>query len=276
MGDRDRKHRLAVAVLRFVRRRGSRILLYHGVGEAKGEEDQHHLLVRPDHFRRHIQLFKRAGFEFVSVAEFVARTPEGGPPPPGLVALSFDDGMEDNYSALLPILTEHEVPATIYVLTGMIGRENPWLPGARMMNRDELYAVSEAGIELAAHTTSHPDMSNLGFEECLREMNESRKAVEEITARQVRTFAYPFGHYGADAMRAAEAAGFDAAVTCANRGSWARFEMKRTLITGRDGTASFVARVCGVYEPLVLGRFGAFARRATSGLRAKLRGWRGT
>ncbi len=266
-----RRLHAAVGTLGALGRRTSRILLYHGVGEAGRPEDPHNLVVDPESFRLHIALLQRAGFEFVTVAELASRTPERGPPPPGLVALSFDDGMEDNFSAALPIMRELDVRGTVYVLTGAIGKQNPWIPGKRMMTHEELRALSESGCELGAHTVSHPDLSVLSYSECLEEMVASRDTVSAITGAPTQTFAYPFGHYGPPAMEAAKAAGFDAALTCVNRGSWAPFEMKRTLITGRDGVAGFVARVSGAYEPLVLGRMGTLARRATAGLRGRLR-----
>lgn len=255
------------------------ILAYHGLGEAPPDSDPHHLLVHPDRFRTHVGLLSEAGFQFITVAELAARTPAGGTPPPGLAAISFDDGMEDNFSEALPILRELGIPATVYVLTGAIGAPNPWLSpksGRRMMNGEELRALAQAGLELGAHTVTHPDLSRLDAEACLKEMTESKDAVEEITGEPVRTFAYPFGHYGPAAMQAARAAGFEAAVTCVNRGSWDPFELKRTLVTGRDGLGSFLARVSGIYEPLVLSRAGTAARRATAGVRSRLRARRGT
>jgi peptidoglycan/xylan/chitin deacetylase (PgdA/CDA1 family) len=243
------------------------------VGEVPASTDPHNLVVPPDRFRNQLELLAEAGFEFVTVADFADRIPVGGKPPPGLIAVSFDDGMEDNHSVALPLLHALRVPATVYVLTGAIGAPNPWLsPDARqrMMSREELRVLHEAGIELGAHTVNHPDMSALGFEACLAEAEQSRDTVASITNGGVRTFAYPFGHYGPAAIEAARAAGFEAAVTCVNRGSWEPYELRRTLITGRDGIWSFVARVSGIYEPLVLGRAGAIARRGTASLRRRL------
>lgn len=47
--------------------------------------------------------------------------------PSGTVALTFDDGYEDNYSVALPILAEEGVPATIFIATR-------FLDGGRMFN----------------------------------------------------------------------------------------------------------------------------------------------
>lgn len=258
-------------VARALCRRRSAVLLYHGLGDPAPGTDPHNLQVRPQAFRAQLELLLAAGFELVTVAELAARI-ENGSPPPGLAALSFDDGMEDNHSVLAPILAEHGAPATIYVTTGAIGEPNPYMgeaSGARMMNADEIRALAGAGFEIGAHSVSHPDMSALSRELCLAEMTESKTELERITGEPVRTFAYPFGHYGPAAIAAAKEAGFEAAATCVNRGSWAPYELKRTLITGRTEIRGFLARISGLYEPLVLGRAGSAARRATRRLRAR-------
>lgn len=260
-----------VAVL--LRRRRSTILCYHGVAESNSVADPHFLRVSPSAFRTQIELLRDAGFEFVTVAELAERA-GGGTPPPGLVALSFDDGMDDNHRVALPILREYGLPATIYVATGLIGQPNPWIaPGAgtRMMTEEELLEVAAAGIELGAHTVSHPDLSGLGMQDCLREMVDSRDALNRLTGKQVRTFAYPFCKYGAEALTAAREAGFEAAVTCHGRGSWAPLEMKRSMITGKDGLPSFVMKLAEIYDPLFESAPGRAARAGTRSSRRWLR-----
>lgn len=261
------------APARALRARRSIILCYHGVAPSTSAEDPEFLRVDPDDFRSQLELLMRAGFRFVTVADF-ARTAAGAAPPPGLVAISFDDGMHDNHAVALPILRDLGVPATVYVSTGLIGKPNPWIDaraGSRMMTEDELREMADAGIELGAHTVTHPDLSQLDYEACLREMTGSRDALAEITGRPVRTFAYPFCLYGEAAVAAARDAGFEAAVTCWNRGSWDRFEMKRTMITGKDGPASFVLKLWEVYDPLFHSAPGRAFRTVTRGARARVR-----
>lgn len=263
----------ARALLSGIARRKSCVLLYHGVGRTPAGEDPHNLVVPGESFRAQMRMLLAAGFEFVSLAELAARA-SGGEPPPGLAAVTFDDGMEDNFSVALPLLQEFGISATVFVQTGVIGEPNPWLgPGAsaRMLNEQEIRAMADAGVVIGAHSVTHPDMSTLSRDECLREMEMSRDALVEITGREVREFAYPFGHYGPQTVEAARAARFDLAVTCVNRGSWNPFELKRVLITRRDGVGGFLARVAGIYEPVVLGPLGSAARGATRGVRSRLR-----
>jgi peptidoglycan/xylan/chitin deacetylase (PgdA/CDA1 family) len=40
---------------------------------------------------------------------------------PGSVAVTFDDGYENNYTTAWPILEKYQIPATIYLTTGYIG-----------------------------------------------------------------------------------------------------------------------------------------------------------
>lgn len=223
------------------------------------------LRVRPEAFRAQLRLLLAAGFEIVTVGEFVERS-GGRKPPPGIVALSFDDGMDDNHSVVLPVLREHGLRATVYVATGLIGKPNPWMApesGARMMTVDELRELTAAGFEIGAHTVSHPNLSRLGFGECLREMRASRDELERRLGVEVRTFAYPSCHYGPAAVEAARAAGFTAAVTCQGLGSWSRYELRRSLVSGKDGTASFLVKLTGHYEPLSASLPGRVARAGT-------------
>jgi peptidoglycan/xylan/chitin deacetylase (PgdA/CDA1 family) len=264
---------VALRAARLIRARRSAILLYHGVGPTSTRIDPRFLRVRPEVFRAQLGLLLGAGFEIVTVSEFAQRF-DGAQPPPGIVALSFDDGMDDNHSVVLPLLRELGLRATVYVTTGLIGKPNPWMShesGARMMTVEELRELAASGFEIGAHTVSHPDLSRLGFDECLHEMRESRDELERTLGVEVRTFAYPSCHYGPAAVEAARAVGFKAAVTCQGLGSWNRYELRRSLVSAKDGTASFIVKLTGLYEPLSASRPGRLARATTRGWRDRRR-----
>ena len=266
--------RAVLPAARSLARRRSLILAYHGIGDSNADVDPEFLRVPPAAFRGQLDVLTEAGFRVVTVATLAAAArAAGGAPPPGLVALSFDDGMEDNRSELLPILREYGVPASVYVTTGLLGQPNPWMaPGTcRMMIEEELLELHAAGVELGAHTVSHPNLEELSYEECMEEMASSRDFLRHLTGAPVRTFAYPFCKYGDDALRAARDAGFEAAVTCQWRGSWAPFEMKRVMITGKDGPASFALKIWEQYGRIFHSTPGRAARTATRGVRRRVR-----
>lgn len=261
------------AILRALRQRRSIILCYHGVAPRRVTTDPDFLRVPPERFRAQVETLREAGFDFVTVRE-LARRARGGIPPVGLVALSFDDGWDDNHAVVLPTLRELGLPATVYVATGLIGQRNPWLPpaaDARMMTVQELRDLHEAGFELGAHTVTHPDLSRLDRASCLREMVDSRVTLERETGAAVETFAYPYCHYGQAAIDAAREAGFLCAVTCQGRGGWEPLEMKRALISGKDGWTSFLLKAVDVYQPLFDSRPGRLVRTSTRRLRGVAR-----
>jgi peptidoglycan/xylan/chitin deacetylase (PgdA/CDA1 family) len=261
-----------VAPAKALARRRSIILSYHGVAPSNAVVDPEFLRVDPDAFDAQVQVLQQAGFEIVTVAE-LARRAGGRKPPPGMVALSFDDGMDDNHSHLLPILKRRGAVASVYVTTGLIGQDNPWMaPGtSRMMVEPELKDLVAAGVELGAHTVTHPDMSEMGYDDCLREMVDSRERVAAISGLPVTTFAYPFCKYNDDAVRAARDAGFDAAVTCQWRGSWDPFTMKRVMIGGKDGPSSFLLKLYELYGPLFHSPAGRAFRSSTRAARRRVR-----
>jgi peptidoglycan/xylan/chitin deacetylase (PgdA/CDA1 family) len=247
------------------------ILAHHSVAIGPRSEDPLFLRVHPDTFREQMEVMLAAGYTFVTVAEFARRIGPDGPPR-GLAALSLDDGVRDNHGVVLPILQEYGIPATVYVTTGLIGKTYPWMSGdVPMMAEDEIRQLADAGIEIGAHTITHPNMAELDKAQCLTEMSESRSELERITGRTIETFAYPACHYGDAAVAAAEEAGFLAAVTCGGAGGWDRFTIKRSLITGKDGLPTFALKVAGRYQGLFDGPVGRITRHATRPLRTRAR-----
>jgi peptidoglycan/xylan/chitin deacetylase (PgdA/CDA1 family) len=88
-----------------------------------------------------------------------------------------------------------------------------------MLSSDMIRALHRAGIEIGAHTVSHPILTSLPDDMALQEMVESKRSLEAIIGEPVRYFAYPNGKVGLDFdqrhMAMARQAGFAAAFTTA-------------------------------------------------------------
>jgi peptidoglycan/xylan/chitin deacetylase (PgdA/CDA1 family) len=254
-----------------IRAKRSVVLGYHGVAEARRRDDLSMLLVAPDRFREQLQLLRSAGFRFVTVAELV-RAADGGPPPPGLAAITFDDGMRNNHEVALPIMQELGIPGTVYVTIGFIDGTSPWIAASgdgAMMSAEQLRALADAGWELGAHTMTHPDMSTLDYDACLKEITDSRTALEEIGGTPVQTFAYPFGRYGPAALAAVRDSGVIAAVTTGS-GSWDRYELTRAMIGAADPLPVILLKLTDRYEPLLKSPPMRMLRRASKQLRGRV------
>ena len=263
------RRRVRVWALEQVRRRRSVVLGYHGVAESRLRDDLSLLQVSPGRFRAQLEMISDAGFHFVTLAE-LARRAGGGTPEPGLAAVTFDDGMRNNHAIALPILSEYGIPATVYVTISFIGGDSPWVgPGGdgAMMTEAELRALAAAGWELGAHTMTHPDLSTLDYDACLKEIEQSRAELERIAGVGVETFAYPFGRYGPAALAAVRDAGFLAAVTTGS-GRWERYEITRAMIGAADPFGVMLLKLTDRYEPLLLTPPVRALRRASKRLRA--------
>ena len=103
-------------------RPGVAILGYHRVSDAKPEALG--LSVSPAHFRAQLAVIARLARPF-RLSDAAKSLASGRVPPRGVV-LTFDDGYADNLHTVLPLLEEHEIPATIFVTSGNRGGEFWW------------------------------------------------------------------------------------------------------------------------------------------------------
>jgi peptidoglycan/xylan/chitin deacetylase (PgdA/CDA1 family) len=242
--------RSMLAILRRAARSRPAILGYHGIGNCSRAEDPSLLQISPELFETQVRLMLMAGFRFVTVADLAARLvmEESAA---GLAALSFDDGMRNNLTAAAPILARFAIPATVYIAVSYIGGQSPWISGpeGEMLNREEIRRLHAQGWEVGAHSVTHPDMSTLSYPECLSEITQSQQTLQELTGTPVRTFAYPFGSYGAEAVAASRASGMLASVTSAS-GTWQVHELPRTMVNSGDSMTVIVLKLVDRYEPI--------------------------
>jgi O-antigen biosynthesis protein len=226
------------------------ILGYHGIGQTNPGEDLFRLVVSSDQFTRQLELVVAAGFRFVTVTELADRLHEDQQPS-GLAAISFDDGMRDNYVTALPILRRFGIPATVYVVAGLVGSRTPWIssgPHGEMLREHEIRALAQEGWEVGAHTMTHADLSRLGYAACREEIESSRAMLEQMVGDEITSFAYPFGRYGEAALAAVRDLGFKAAVTTGS-GLWSRLELTRAMVSGGDPLLVWMLKLTDRYEP---------------------------
>ncbi len=95
------------------------ILVYHRV--TRLATDPQDLAVSPAHFAEHLEVLGKHA-RVMSLAELVGKLEHNKLPRRGVV-ITFDDGYADNLHEAKPLLVKHEAPATVFVATGHIGRD---------------------------------------------------------------------------------------------------------------------------------------------------------
>jgi peptidoglycan/xylan/chitin deacetylase (PgdA/CDA1 family) len=92
--------------------------MYHRV--ASVANDPWHLAVAPEALEAQLRALQQA-FEFVPLSELGRRVGSRGQTRPP-AAITFDDGYLDNLTVAKPILERFAAPATVFLVTGLIGR----------------------------------------------------------------------------------------------------------------------------------------------------------
>lgn len=100
-------------------RSGVVILLYHRAFEASS--DPQRLCVHPDRFTEHLEILRK-NCTVLSLKGLCHALEKRQLPKRG-VLIAFDDGYVDNLWNAKPLLERYEVPATVFVTTGYIGKE---------------------------------------------------------------------------------------------------------------------------------------------------------
>jgi peptidoglycan/xylan/chitin deacetylase (PgdA/CDA1 family) len=124
--------RLVTRVHRWLQPRGGpAILMYHRI--ATPDVDPWSLAVSPERFAEQVEAL-RAQRTTLSVDALIARL-GSRELPHDAVALTFDDGYVDNLLRAKPILETADVPATVFLTTGLIGTSEEfwWDELARMV-----------------------------------------------------------------------------------------------------------------------------------------------
>jgi peptidoglycan/xylan/chitin deacetylase (PgdA/CDA1 family) len=93
------------------------------------------------------------------------------------------------------------------------------LPRNLMMSSEQVAAMHRAGMEIGAHTVSHPILARIGLDNARDEIIRGRARLQEITGARVSLFAYPNGRptrdYRGEHVALVREVGFDAAVSTA-------------------------------------------------------------
>lgn len=140
----------------------------------------------------------RKHFHVVSLTGLLARLREGRDISNHMV-ITFDDGYEDNYLTAATVLKRHDLPATFFIATDMIGsRTQPYWDRdndvqTRWMSWDQVKELHRMGFEIGAHTRTHADVAGLSLSEAEAEIRGSKTALEQALDTEITLFSYPFG-----------------------------------------------------------------------------------
>ena len=156
------------------------VLMYHAVSDDLwGYWD---LFVSPQTIEEELLYLQENGFETIWF-EDLSHVEDYEKP----VILTFDDGYDDNYTELFPLLQKYNAKATIFVIPKAIGTPHK-------MTAEQIYELSQSGlVSIQSHTYSHGNLSTMDEQTLIFEMEESQKYLAALTGQVPYAVCYPEG-----------------------------------------------------------------------------------
>jgi peptidoglycan/xylan/chitin deacetylase (PgdA/CDA1 family) len=209
------------------------VLVYHSISSPP-EPLEADADISPEKFERQLRWLSRWR-QVVTLEETL-----GAPARKNLVALTFDDGFQDNLTVALPLLEKFQLPITLFVTAGFIGREG-------YLSESDLREISEHPlVTIGAHGLWHRHFNRLTTADARFELVESRRLLAEVTGKKVELHAWPYGECN-EALEQLSA-------ECGYRASWSVWKGTnsehsrwRVPLGRRDDLARFVIKSSGFY-----------------------------
>jgi peptidoglycan/xylan/chitin deacetylase (PgdA/CDA1 family) len=142
----------------------------------------HSMFVSPPDFANQMKYLKTAGYTVIPLVQIENAGQYTRP-----VIITFDDGYEDNYTNAYPILKEYNFPATVFLISGFIGKPH-------YLNADQILQMEDL-VSFQDHTVTHRSLATLSAAVQEHELSASRQAIEALTGQNVFAVAYPDGSY---------------------------------------------------------------------------------
>ncbi len=158
------------------------VLMYHAVGdEIWGYSD---LFVSEAGMEEQLQYLQENGYEPIWFSD-LAHIEDYEKP----VILTFDDGYDDNYTVLYPLLEKYQTKATIFVIGNAMGSQHK-------MTREQVYELAASGlVSIQSHTYTHGNLSAMDEPALREEMERANAALAAATGQIPYVLCYPEGKY---------------------------------------------------------------------------------
>lgn len=192
----------------------TRVLMLHSIAEAQNETEILYYL-SPRSFRRLLEVMRSEGYTSADPRKLEYAGATWGPRE---LVLTFDDGYEDFYTEVFPLVAQYELKPLVLLTADRIGDWNRWdqergVRRRRLLNIDQIREMQRYGVRFGSHTLTHPSLPELNATDLRSEVSESKLRLEDLLGQEVTAFAYPYGHTNRRVRAAVIEAGYKVAFT---------------------------------------------------------------
>lgn len=170
--------------------KGVPVLMYHAISD--DIYDILDLFVSPSNMEEQLQYLCNNGYTPIFFSE-LERAGEFDKP----IILTYDDGYEDIYTSLFPLLKKYNVKVTLFIIGNGIGK-------AHKMTAEQIREMYDSGLaDVQSHTMYHPYLGNMSYQENVDELVQSRNVIENLVGKRPDVICYPSGSYSQVTLDAA-------------------------------------------------------------------------
>ncbi|MDC9526906.1 polysaccharide deacetylase family protein [Pseudoalteromonas sp. Angola-30] len=190
-----------------VRAHAAVILQYHHVSETLPAVTS----VSANTFTKHLSYLKEHNFNVIALNELISAIQQGKTLPEKTVAITFDDGYNNNYEQAAPILEKFGYPYTIFVNPTLIDEGKGYV-----MGWDKLKELASKGALIANHTAQHDYLhiklkgeSDAQWQARIKQdILRSQQRIKEEIGHDYKYLAYPYGEFNNKLQALVEELGF--------------------------------------------------------------------
>lgn len=185
------------------------ILTYHYIRTVTNKKDTLgiRLSVTPAVFEEQLKTLQNEGYYSITLDDLSAAWAGKFTMPKKPIILTFDDGYDDFYTNAYPLLQKYQFKATAYIVPNFLNK-------VHYMTSAQIVELSQSPlITIAAHTMNHVDLRTTNKQITEQEILGSKTFLEHLIHKTVNHFAYPFGKYTDNTIKAVKKAGFTTATT---------------------------------------------------------------
>jgi peptidoglycan/xylan/chitin deacetylase (PgdA/CDA1 family)/GT2 family glycosyltransferase len=194
-------------------------LMLHSLCEPRSTEEARYYL-SPHRFQGMMRWLLTAGYKTANTSQWLKDDLSKKQ-----VLLTFDDGYDDLYDHLLPLIVKHRLTALIFLVTDCIGTSNIFdqrsgFRARNLLTLSQIREMQKYGVEFGSHTLTHPHLPDVSDYQLHREVGESKRRLEDMLGVEITTFAYPYGGVDRRVRAAVAQAGYKLAFTALPGPNW--------------------------------------------------------
>lgn len=188
------------------------ILCYHQIRDwkAKDSKSAKDYIVPIADFKAQMKMLADSGYTTILPDELFNYLNYGTKLPEKPIMLTFDDTDLDQYTVAAPEMKKYGFKGVFFIMTVSLGRPN-------YMSRAQVKELSDDGHVIGSHTWDHHNVKKYQGDDWVTQIEKPTKTLQEITGKEVKYFAYPFGLWNKEAIPELKKRGFSSAFILAER-----------------------------------------------------------